>query len=325
MERAPLNDAIARGPEGGAAYWLKTEDDLRIRFAHWPSPAQPRGTVFLLCGRTEYIEKYGPTAVDLAARGYAMLAVDWRGQGLADRLLPNDPMKGHVGGILDYQLDLKAVVKAARGLDLPRPFYFIGHSMGGAIGLRAIQGKDHPFAAAAFSAPMWGIKVPALLHPLRIIIAQLFGDSPFAEGFPPGMNAQTYVYRDSFEKNRLTRDPEMWAWLLDQAAKEPALTLGGPTIHWVAESILECEALAALPSPDLPCYCALGGIEKIVHTPSVHDRMGRWPGATFDVIPGAEHELMMEVPATRARFYDSCVAVFDAAGEAAAAAKAEFA
>ncbi|KEO60971.1 alpha/beta hydrolase [Thioclava indica] len=322
MERAPLNDAIARGPEGGAAYWLKTEDGLRIRFGHWPGPAQPRGTVFLLCGRTEYVEKYGPAAVEFAARGYAMLAVDWRGQGLADRLLPNDPMKGHVGGIMDYQLDLKAVIKAAHELNLPRPFYFVGHSMGGAIGLRALQSTDHPFAAAAFSAPMWGIKVPTLLHPLRIIIAQLFGDSFMAEGFPPGMNAQTYVYRDSFEKNRLTRDPEMWAWLIDQAAKEPALTLAGPTVHWVAESILECEALAALPSPDLPCYCALGGIEKIVYTPSVHDRMGRWPGATFDVIPGAEHELMMEVPATRARFYDGCVAVFDAAG-AAAAIKAE--
>ncbi|KFE36703.1 alpha/beta hydrolase [Thioclava atlantica] len=318
MDRAPLYDQIARGPEGGAAYWLKTQDDVRIRFGHWPSPPEPRGTVFLLCGRTEYIEKYGPAAADFAARGYAMLAIDWRGQGLADRLLPGAPEKGHVGGLQDYQWDLHAVIDAADELGLPKPYFLLGHSMGGAIGLRAIAHEHHRFSAAAFSAPMWGIKVSPLLHPLRIVLANLFGDSFLAEAYPPGMNATTYVYRDSFEDNRLTRDPEMWAWLIEQASKAPELTLAGPTIHWVAESLLECEALASLPSPDLPCYCGLGGAEKIVHTASVHDRMARWPKGELDVIPGAEHEIMMEIPQTRARFYDRCAALFDAAGALAA-------
>ncbi|MBD3804017.1 MAG: alpha/beta hydrolase [Rhodobacteraceae bacterium] len=318
MERAPLYEQIARGPGGGAAYWLTARDGVRIRFGHWPSPPQPRGTVFLLCGRTEYIEKYGPAAADFAARGYAMLAIDWRGQGLADRILPHAPEKGHVGGLQDYQWDLHAVIDAADELGLPQPYFLVGHSMGGAIGLRAIEHEHHRFSAAAFSAPMWGIKAPALLHPFRILIAQLLGDSFLAEAYPPGMNGTTYVYRDSFLANRLTRDPEMWSWLIDQAAKHPELTLAGPTIHWVAESLLECEALAALPSPDLPCYCGLGAAEKIVHCPAVHDRMNRWPKGKLDVIPEAEHELMMEIPSTRARFYDGCAALFDAAGGLAA-------
>ncbi|KEP69094.1 hydrolase [Thioclava dalianensis] len=323
METAPLFDVIARGPEGGAAYWLKTEDGYRIRMGHWPAPSDARGTVFLLCGRTEYIEKYGPAAVEFAARGYGMLAIDWRGQGLADRVLPKDPMKGHVGGILDYQLDLKAVIAAAKELGLPEPFHFVGHSMGGAIGLRHIMTPGHVFASAAFSAPMWGIKAPAPLHPFRILLAQLFGDSFMAESFAPGMTDETYVYRSSFNENRLTRDPAMWSWLISQAAAEPALTIGGATIHWVAESLLECEALSALPSPDLPCYCALGGEEKIVHTPAVHDRMARWPNAAFDVMPGSEHEIMMEVPATRTKFYDRCAEMFDAAGGRDAGVRAE--
>lgn len=314
MERAPLFEEIARGPEGGAAYWLTAEDGVRIRFAHWPAPPQPRGTVFLGCGRTEYVEKYGPAAAEFAARGYAMLAIDWRGQGLADRLLPDAPEKGHVGGLQDYQWDLHAVIAAADELGLPQPYYIVGHSMGGAIALRAVMHEHHRFNAVAFSAPMWGIATSALLHPFRIVLANLLGEGFLANNYPPGMNGTTYVYRDSFEANRLTRDPEMWAWLVEQAAKHPELTLAGPTIHWVAESLLECEALAALPSPDLPCYCGLGGVEKIVHTPAVHERMGRWPKGKLDVIPGAEHELMMEVPATRKRFYDGCAALFDAAG-----------
>lgn len=247
-----------------------------------------------------------------------MLAIDWRGQGLADRLLPDAPEKGHVGGLQDYQWDLHAVIDAADELGLPQPYFLLGHSMGGAIGLRAVMHEHHRFNAAAFSAPMWGIATSPLLHPFRIVLANLLGDSFLAESYPPGMTGVTYVYRDSFEKNRLTRDPGIWAWLVEQAAKHPELTLAGPTIHWVAESLLECEALASLPSPDLPCYCGLGAAEKIVHTPSVHDRMGRWPKGKLDLIPEGEHELMMEIASTRTRFFDGCAALFDQSGGLAA-------
>lgn len=310
MERAPLHEHIARCPEGGAAYWLCAADGVRLRLGVWPK-AGAKGTVFLLPGRTEYIEKYGPAAVDFAARGYAMLAVDWRGQGLADRVL-NDPVKGHVHRFADYQLDLSAVALAAHELDLPRPWFVLGHSMGGAIGLRVLTGA-HSFAGAAFSAPMWEIKLPAAAHPFGPALARALGGTKLALGYAPGTDARTYVLRAPFLDNKLTTDAGMWAFMVAQLAEVPALTLSGPSLHWVSESILECAALAALPSPDLPCYCALGGAERIVYTPAVHARMARWPKGRLEVVPGAQHELMMETAATRARFYDGCAATFDAA------------
>lgn len=310
MEHAPLHAAIARGPEGGVAYWLTTADGLRIRLGVWPK-AGAKGTVFLLPGRTEYVEKYGPAAADFAARGYAMLAVDWRGQGLADRV-HDDPLKGHVGRFADYTTDMAAVIGAAEALDLPRPWFVLGHSMGGAIGLRALMGA-HPFAAAAFSAPMWEIKLPAVLHPFGVAVARALGGTGPAMAYAPGMDERTYVLRAAFLDNKLTTDAGMWAFMVGQLAEAPALTLAGPSLHWVAESILECAALAALPSPDLPCHCALGGRERIVHTPAVHARMARWPKGRLDVVPGAQHELMMEAAATRQRFYDGCAATFGAA------------
>lgn len=310
MERAPLHESIARGPEGGTAFWLTTTDGLRIRLGVWPK-AGAKGTVFLLPGRTEYIEKYGPAAAEFAARGYAMLAVDWRGQGLADRVL-NDPLKGHVTRFADYSTDMAAVIGAAQSLDLPRPWFVLGHSMGGAIGLRALIGQT-PFAAAAFSAPMWEIKLPAALHPFGQTIARALGGTGPAMAYAPGMDARTYVLRAPFLDNKLTTDAGMWAFMVAQLAEVPPLTLAGPSLHWVAESILECAALAALPSPDLPCYCALGGLERIVHTPAIHARMARWPKGRLDVVPGAQHELMMETAATRARFYDGCASTFGAA------------
>lgn len=310
MQPAPLHNAMARGPEGGTGYWLAAADGVRLRLGVWPKEGA-KGTVFLLPGRTEYIEKYGPAAADFAARGYAMLAVDWRGQGLADRLC-DDPLKGHVGKFADYQLDFDAVLAAAEVLDLPRPWFVLGHSMGGAIGLRRLMGA-HPFAAAAFSAPMWEIALPAPLRPVWPVLARALAGLGFSEGWAPGLGPVTYVFREAFAGNRLTTEPSMWAFMVNHLAEVAGLTLSGPTWNWVAEGVLECTALAALPSPDLPCYCGLGTHERIVAPAAVHARMARWPKGRLDLFEGAEHELMMETPATRRQFYDSCAATFDAA------------
>lgn len=312
LASAPFFEGIARGPAGGRAFWLDPEPGIRIRLGVWPGPEDPKGTVFLLPGRTEYVEKYGPAAEDFLIRGYAMLAVDWRGQGLATRPLA-DPMKGHVGRFSEFQSDLDAVICAAETLGLPKPWFVLGHSMGGAIGLRRLTMPGQPFLAAAFSAPMWGISLPAPVSWVAVPLCRLLHDSKFAEGYPPGMDERSYVLRDPFENNKLTTDAQMWAFMVEQIGVEPGLSLGGPTLHWVAEGVLECAALAALPAPDVPCYCALGGAERIVHVPAVVAQMARWPKGRLETHPGAQHELMMEGGATRKSFYDSCAATFDGA------------
>lgn len=312
MDTAPLHDHIARAPADGRAFWLRTQDGVRLRMATWsqePS-AQQKGTVLLLPGRTEYIEKYGPAAGEMAARGYAMLTVDWRGQGLADRLIP-DPVKGHVAQFSDYQLDFDAVLAAAEQLEMPRPFFLLGHSMGGCIGLRALN-RGKPIKAAAFSAPMWGIRVPLLLRPVIATIARGLTIGPFALTYAPGTSEVTYVYKDAFAVNKLTTDPTMWAFMLDQLAREPALALSGPSLQWLSQALDECANLATLPSPEVPCYTALGARERIVDTAAVRARMASWSNGHLAMMPDAEHEVMMETAATRARFYDAATALFDA-------------
>ncbi|HMB14482.1 MAG TPA: alpha/beta hydrolase, partial [Roseovarius sp.] len=81
MDTAPFFADVAEGPEGGAAWWIRARDDVRLRVGLWNREA-PRGTVLLWPGRTEYIEKYGRAAARFASGGYATFAIDWRGQGL---------------------------------------------------------------------------------------------------------------------------------------------------------------------------------------------------------------------------------------------------
>lgn len=309
MEKAPFFKDVADGPDTGAAYWLTTADSVRIRAGVWPKD-DAKGTVFILSGRSECVEKYGRGAADLAQRGYATVAIDWRGQGLADRLLKN-PAVGHVEQFEDYQLDLAAVLNMARDLELPKPWFMIGHSMGGGIGLRALY-EGAPFEAAAFSAPMWGIGLTSQQKGMLKFLAPLLVLLRLDKTHAPGTSSDTYVMTQPFEGNTLTNDPDMYAYMRKQLTEHPEMGLAGPSTHWVREAIAETAYFNILDSPDVPIVCFIGLDETIINTDAVRDRMARWPNGKLIEIPNARHELPMERPEVRTEFYDRSCALFDA-------------
>ncbi|MCB6178724.1 alpha/beta hydrolase [Rhodobacter sp. Har01] len=307
-EVAPFYADLADGPPGGRAVWLRTRDGVRIRVAVWAGGG--KGTVLLLPGRTEYVEKYGRAAADLLARGWNTVTVDWRGQGLADRALA-DPMVGHVGHFDEYQCDLDAVLAWVAAEGLPGPRVMLAHSMGGCIGLRALH-RGLGFRAAAFSAPMWGISIAVWMRPLAQVVSSLAGPFGQAHRYAPGTGAKTYVAEAPFQGNVLTTDPEMWDYMRAQVLAHPEMSLGGPSLGWLRAALNECAALMRMPAPDVPAIAALGTQEKVVDTAPVHLRMASWAKGALDLYPGAEHEVLMETPAARKRFFDRACALFDA-------------
>ena len=79
---------------------------------------------------------------------------------------------------------------------------------------------------------------------------------------------------------------------------------------WLKAALTECHALTLLPSPDVPVVTSLGTQEKIVDIGPIHARMAIWARGSLDIYQGAEHEVLMERPAARARFFDSAAALF---------------
>ncbi|MEC7256290.1 MAG: alpha/beta hydrolase [Pseudomonadota bacterium] len=307
LQPAPFYDDVADGPEGGAAYWCTTQDGVRIRVGYWPCD-NATGTVLLFPGRTEFVEKYGAAAADLGRRGFATIAIDWRGQGLADRLLP-DRRVGHVLDFPDYQHDVAAAVDLARALGAPEPWHLIGHSMGGAIGLRAAL-QELPVETCAFTGPMWGIYMSALVRPFGWALPRVANLVGMGNRLPPSTTYESYVMAKPFEGNMLTTDTDMYAFMQRQLASYPDLGLGGPSLIWLREGLEECKYLSRQASPDLPCICFLGAQERIIDTAAVADRMRRWPGGELDVVAGAEHEVMMENATIRARVFDRMADLF---------------
>ena len=291
-------------PAGGRAFWLTASDGVRLRLAYWPG-ARP---VLILPGRTEYIEKYGLVVASLAAAGRGALVIDWRGQGLSDRALP-DPLKGHVGDFSEYQRDLDAVLAAAETLT-PGPLPWLAHSMGGCIALRGLmRGLTPP--AVAFSAPMLGLaQAPALTRVMRILAAVT---RPFGGdlGYTPTTGPDHGLPSMAFDDNTLTRDRAQFDRMKAQVLADPRLALGGPSLRWMGAALREMAALASMPSPSVPALFGLGGNERIVSAAAIRDRARRWPGATLEEYPKAEHELTMERSMTRDDFLRRAIALFD--------------
>ncbi|MBE9638432.1 alpha/beta fold hydrolase [Salipiger mangrovisoli] len=315
LDAAPFHAELADGPEGACAYWLRAEDGLRLRLAHFPGPDAAEGTVLLFPGRTEYVEKYGHVARDFAARGFHVLTIDWRGQGLADRLL-EDVQTGHVHLFADYQKDVAAMLGAVDALGLPRPLHLLAHSMGGAIGLRALT-RGLPVAAAGFTAPMWGIRMAGPMRPAAWALSWSGARMGMGHFYAPSTGPGSYLSRTAFEGNVLTTDRASWDYMLRQVTEAPELQLGGPSLRWLHEALAECLSLSRQPSPEVPCLTYLGSNERVVDAARIRARMGRWPGARLEIIQAGEHEVLMEDLVTRGRIVSQLVAHFRQAAEAA--------
>lgn len=182
--------------------------------------------------------------------------------------------------------------------------------MGGAIGLRALMG-DHPFEAATFSGPMWGIGLSPIQKLMVHVLAPPLELLGLANRRAPGSSGQSHYLTQPFEGNLLTGDEDMYAYMRRQVEAQPRLGLGGPSTHWVLQALEENEAVESLPSPDVPCLCFLGTDEKIVNSEKVRDRMNRWPNGELIMVPKGRHETPMELAPVRAEFYARAAALLD--------------
>ncbi|HIP23735.1 MAG TPA: alpha/beta hydrolase [Rhodobacteraceae bacterium] len=297
METAPLYEDVADAPEGGRAFYVRTADGTRIRFALWGGGT--KGLAVVLPGRTECLEKYGRMASMLLARGLAVAIIDWRGQGLSDRL-NNSTAVGHVDDFTDYQDDLQTVLSHPEVQAITGPRIMFAHSMGGCIGLRALL-TDNAFKAAVFSAPMWGLNLPGpnkFLAPLlaNVGVALGFGKKTLA-GQPKGF----YLTREPFEGNNLTHDQNFWDYMREQITKYPALALGTPSFKWLKGALGEFKYFDTAAMPTIPCLMFVGSDESVVSPAAIRKHSPQFANGTLVEIDGARHEVWMETPERQAQ------------------------
>lgn len=285
-------------PEGAELIWFKGSGGRQLRACMAPAldAENPRGTCIVCPGRSEFIEKYFEVARELQTKGFAVIIVDWPGQGLSARLL-DDSKKGHIDRF-DTFMGALANGLAALGDRLPRPYVSLAHSMGGAIALAAIAQDKVRVDAAAFCAPMWGLKSRFLGMRYLVWAMRVTGRS--------GDYAQQPGPPEKFEHNIVTHDEKRWQLQRDLTDAVPELELGPVTWGWLGASLNIVATFTkrnALKRVDIPVFVATAGEEKLVDNES-HDKVcAVLPDCEHVTIDSAMHEILMEKDDKRAEFW----------------------
>ena len=268
---------------------------------------RPRAICLLLNGQTEFIEKYFEVIDELRGRGLAVVTFDWRGQGGSDRLLP-DRRKAHIADFAAYDQDLDSVLRqVVRPLAAERnlPVVALAHSMGGHILIRRLHDVQNEFAAAVLCAPMLGINPRGA--PWWVVEKMAFylnRGGPNTD-FVWGMAARDQR-KLPFSLQIVTSDPKRYARNQTFLAADPELRLNGPTWGWLAAAL---HAIALTRSPgyaeaiQTPSLLLGAGHDRVCDTEAVRAFAARMPKASFFVIAGAEHEILMERDTFRAQLW----------------------
>ena len=296
-----MNSAVAAGAPDVAM--LATADGARLRVAAWRPEGPPRGTVVLLTGRCEYLEKYQEVAGDWLSRGFQVFSLDWRGQGLSSRLLP-DRQKCHITDyavhVADMALWLDTVVR-------PRevgPTVLVAHSMGGLIGLRYLI--DHPgrFAAAVLTSPMVDINTDPWPRFVAEMLSRSAGAFGFSGSYAFGQSDYDPSVDGAFEGNAVTSDPARFRGIHDGYRANPDLRLGGVTFGWLTASF-RAQAIVAMPGAlqdvRLPVLLLTAPHDQLVPSDTQALLCRRLHDCVNKLYPEARHDILAETDGIRAR------------------------
>lgn len=294
-------------PPGGDAGFFVAKDGKRIRYARFAAAARPfKGTVLLLSGRNECIEKYFETIADLTGRGFSVAMIDWRGQGGSDRLL-NNPARGYVGHFSHYVRDLEQFFEEFVLPDHHGPYYVLAHSTGGLIALLAAPALVNRVRRMVLSTPLLSLYgFPVSMRAIRYITTafRLIGLGwLYASGGPrrPVPFATNVLTSDLARYERNNR-------LIDTF---PALGMGGPTAAWISRV---CEAADTVSDPDfmariqIPILFVAAGADEVVSTPVIEKFARGLRSGAVVTVDGARHELLQEADIYR----EQLLAAFDA-------------
>ncbi|MDZ7626875.1 MAG: alpha/beta hydrolase [Parvularculaceae bacterium] len=260
-----------------------------------------RATVVLMAGRSEFIEKYFEVVQDLHRRGLSVAMMDWRGQGLSERLLPVRE-KGHIRDFGVFRSDLQKFTNEVVQRRFVGPYVLMTHSMGGAPALQMLADGDDTWCCAVLCAPM-----TALFDELaKRVGVRLLGEAATRLGLARYAIPGVKEYSMDFEGNVLTSDPTRHRRFQELQAAAPNATIREPTYGWMraaTEAMDDLHRKNRFAKLRVPVLIVSAACDKLVRS-SDHIWLGKQsPLIEVVTINGALHEIMMERDEIRDQYW----------------------
>ena len=305
-------------------FFCKTRDGVILRVALFRPQKPEIGTVVLAQGRAEWIEKYFPTISDLLARGFAVVAFDWRGQGGSARLTKNR-RKGHIFDFADYIRDLDSILTTLakrlaekKAPPLSEPLYGLGHSMGALIMLLYSARRPNLFTRLILCAPMFRI-AGLRLERAGYVFAKLASRLGFGKAYVPGniggrgASKNFAFHHRPFTGRVLTSDRAEYDRIRTTTDVAPRLALGAPTLGWVSaadKAMASIEQFAFKSRLKTPILFLIGGSDVVVDNFAIEHFARGLKNCHVIKIAGSSHDILCEKPNFRAQFWEALDAFF---------------
>jgi lysophospholipase len=280
-------------PPNHFAGFFESFDGRKLRYAVFRSGSPvPRGTIVLLPGRNEPIEKYFETIRDLNAQGLWVAIFDWRGQGGSPRLLKS-PRRGHARSMRDFERDLDVFLEHIVLPDTKLPFFILGHSMGALVALKAAPRLANRIERMALVAPFvgaTGLGIPNWLLKILAKLASVFG-------FGWIQFTRDTLLNRPFDTNNLTSDPVRFARNQAIVQSYPELAIGPPTARWIAtviDTIEEVTTMNHLRKIEVPCLIIAPANDRIVPYTEFEALSRKFRAGKLLTVQGSEHEVLQE-------------------------------
>jgi lysophospholipase len=279
-------------PDNHMSGYFESFDGLKLRYAIFKSDITPaKGTVVLVHGRTESIEKYFETITDLTKAGLWVATFDLRGQGLSGRT-HKDRMRGHVRRFSDYEQDLELFLEKVVLPDTRLPLYMIAHSTGGLIALSAAPRLSGRISRLVLSAPFVGLHGEALSAQKIFAMARLLSWIGLGSKAAPSSGKPP-----NFATNVLTSDKLRFERNIGLNAAVPELALGPPTARWLHEcgqAIKRVNDPAHLTQITIPTLLLAPMLDGVVPFQAQEYLARHFRAGQLLSIPGSRHEVLQE-------------------------------
>jgi lysophospholipase len=284
---------------------FQTNDGIEIRFITYAcQPAVCKGTVVLLGGRSEFIEKYWETVNDLIKRKFDVFTFDWRGQGLSDRLLPNRH-KGHVESYDDYLEDLSIFMDTIVRPKAKKPIIILAHSMGAHITLRYLHDYPEIVDRAVLTSPLIDIPGPEWLKQVLRLLVRMVTSLGFKTCYAT-RSMDFDASKKRFQGNRLTRDKRRFQNTIDEVSNNPNLAVGGVTFGWLSAMFASIRLMLAknfCQHITTPILILSAGSDTVVSNTSQRIICQRMHNCHLTTISDALHEMLIETDAIREQIW----------------------
>lgn len=286
-------------PENHFAGFLEGRGGVKIRYAVFRSKErEAKGTVVLLQGRSECIEKYFETINDLTARGLWVATFDWRGQAGSDRLIQGN-RAGHIGRFADYEADLSLFLEKIVLPDARLPFFIVAHSTGALVALSQAPYLENRIQRMVLAAPFVALAGQSMSQSKITIIARLaslfgLGKHTFRKGDPG----------HDFLRNVVTSDERRFIRNAAIFTEHPELSISWPSARWLNETL---RTMARVTHQDhltrirIPTLLLCPTEDALVPRRAIGDLARIFRAARLIEIDGAKHELFQEADRFRAQ------------------------